>query len=499
MKKTILAIAGIGCAVLAAQTFTLPTRGAEGQARTDDSYLKWRLLPAEQKYVAIDGARLRSFVDDQTAMSRRYRDKGHQFWGRISGTEGDTENATWLADKFRKAGLADVHEQPFDLPPQWLPQSWSVAASAGGKSLTLQSAQPAHSTAATPPAGLDLEAVDLGFGSESDLAGRDVKGKAVFFYSTDVMGRQANVSGGAIKRIADAGAAAIFITLMIPGNLKAQFYPVESKVPTFALGLEDGLAMRDMIGRARGKETPRVNVKLDVAMVPNLKTRTVWGTLPGTTDENIIIVAHRDGWFEGANDNASGVATLVGLAEYYAKIPRAERRRNIIFLGTSGHHDNVAMSGHWLAAPEQKAMWAKTALLINAEHTAEGTLDIMRDGSGKRPYGVIGRANTGAAKRWYVGGSPKLRQIAVGSFDQLGVATYAEPDAAAGGEIGLYYRNAPALQVIGGRYYWHTDRESSDVVPATALASITRAYAKIIDDVNRVDLKDLQPASASAR
>src|SRR5215467_1940756 len=184
MKKTILAIAGIGCAVLAAQTFTLPTRGAEGQARTsDDSYLKWRLLPAEQKYAAIDGARLRSFVDDQTAMSRRYRDKGHQFWGRISGTEGDTENATWLADKFRKAGLTDVHEQPFDLPPQWLPQSWSISASSGATTIPLGSAQPTYQGVATPLGGLDLEAVDVGFATDADLAGRDLNGKAVFFYS----------------------------------------------------------------------------------------------------------------------------------------------------------------------------------------------------------------------------------------------------------------------------------------------------------------------------
>jgi len=51
----------------------------------------------------------------------------------------------------------------------------------------------------------------------------------------------------------------------------------------------------------------------------------VWGSLPGTTDESIVIVAHRDGWFEGANDNGTGVATMLGLAEYFAKIPQAQR------------------------------------------------------------------------------------------------------------------------------------------------------------------------------
>ena len=82
------------------------------------------------------------------------------------------------------------------------------------------------------PAGLDLEAVDVALASPGDLHGRDLKGKAVFFFSTDFFSRHSTVSNGAIKRIEDMGAAAIFVTLMIPGNQRYQFYPVNSAVPT---------------------------------------------------------------------------------------------------------------------------------------------------------------------------------------------------------------------------------------------------------------------------
>ena len=78
----------------------------------EDSYLRWRLLPEEQAYLSIDGKHLKQYVEEQTAISRAYRDHGHpQFWGRISGTEADAENAQWLLDKFRNIGLSDVHEQ----------------------------------------------------------------------------------------------------------------------------------------------------------------------------------------------------------------------------------------------------------------------------------------------------------------------------------------------------------------------------------------------------
>jgi hypothetical protein len=70
-----------------------------------------------------------------------------------------------------------------------------------------------------------------------------------------------------------------------------------------------------------------VKVSLDVKMVPNLKTALVWGTLPGASDETIYVIAHRDGWFDASGDNAGGVASMIGLAEYYAKVPQAERRR----------------------------------------------------------------------------------------------------------------------------------------------------------------------------
>src|SRR2546427_6215010 len=457
----------------------------------EDSYLRWRLLPAERAYLSIDGNHLKPYVADLAAVSRRYRDQGHpQFWGRITGTEADADNAQWLLDKFRKIGLSDVRDQSLDLPPQWVPASWSVAASAGGKTVALESAQPTSTSPGTPPSGLDLEAVDVALASEGDLAGRDLRGKAVFFYSADYTSRQAPISDYAIKRIGDRGAAAIFVIVAIPGNLRTQFYPVGSTVPTFSLGLQDGTAIRDLIGQSRGGQPLRVKIRLDVKSVPNLKTATVWGSLPGTTDETIFVVAHRDGWFEAAVDNGSGVATMLGLAEYFAKIPKEQRRRTIYFLGTSLHHDNTGMTGRWLA--DHKELFAKTALVINCEHTSAEQL-VAR---GK----VIRRTNTTVPLRWYVGGSPQLEQIVVKAYDTFGVATYAEPEPGAGGEMGPYFLLAPSLQLIEGNLYWHSDHETADDVPPTGLAASTRAYAKIITDVNGLNLKDLaRPRTSEAR
>ena len=456
----------------------------------EDSYLRWRLLPAEQSYDAIDGKHLKQYVEDLTAISRRYRDHGHpQWWGRIAGTEADSENARWLADQFRKIGLSDVRQQSLDLPPQWMPAFWSVTASAGEKALALETAQPTSTSPGTPPEGLDLEAVDVALGAEGDLAGRDLRGKAVVFYSAELASRHAPISDGAIKRIGARGAAAIFVIVAIPGNVRTQFYPVGSQVPTFSVGLQDGLAVRDLIGKTRGGPPPRVKIRFDVKTVPNLKTATVWGSLPGAADETVFVVAHRDGWFEGAVDNASGIATMLGIAEYFAKIPQQQRRRTIYFLGTSGHHDNAAMTGHWLA--DHKELFAKTALIINCEHTSAEQLVIARGGA-------LHRTNTTVPLRWYVGGSPLLEQIVVKAYAGFGVATDAQPDSEPGGEMRPYFNLATSLQLIEGNLHWHSDQEGASDVPPTGLAATARAYAKIIADTNQLSLADLTRPRASA-
>ena len=455
----------------------------------NDAFLEWPLPASDRAYGAIDGKHLFHYVVEQAGISRRYRDQGHpQFWGRTIGTSADAESAQWLADQFRRIGLADVRLQNFDLRPQWMPQSWEISVNGNGKTLHLEgTAEPAYDTPGTTPAGLDLEAVYVGTGSEADFMRRDVRGKAVFVYSMPLPGgtRPMATVEGALKRAQERGAAAIFSIVAQPGNMHTQFYPAGTTIPTFALGMEDGYAVRDLIGQSPGAP-PHVHIRLDVKSVPGLKTATVWGTLPGSTDETIYVIAHRDGWFDAAGDNASGVATLLGLAEYYAKIPQARRRRTLIFLGTTGHHNSANMSMTDLIARRDE-LFKKTALFINAEHTSTLQTYLYSE--------HVRWANTYTAQFWYAGGPrrPELQNIAINAFREFGVSTYAEPDRAAlPGDMSTIYRYVPAVTTSDFNTYFHTDLETPDVVPWTGLEATTRSYAKIIDDVNKLDLNALQ-------
>jgi hypothetical protein len=384
--------------------------------------------------------------------------------------------------------LQDVKNVPIDLPPQWHANTFGIDATGGGKTLHLESAWPALYSPATPPGGLDLEAVYAGFGTEADYHHTDVRGKAVVIFSVPLPSQihSSAAMEGTVERAAAKGAVAVIEAVMLPGNIQTQLHQARPSVPVLlTIGMLDGYKLRDMMGRSPADHPVHLKIRLDAGMVPNLKTSIVFGTLPGNTDEKIYILAHRDGWFAAGEDNASGVATVLGLAEYFARIPQANRRRTIIFMGTPGHHD---LNGHpWGATylVEHQEMLAKTAFVMNSEHTASIGFHVLGEN--------ILRTNESDASSWSINGSDRLRDIIIKSLRDFGVATYAQPYGNAPGEISPLYDGWPAFQLMNFEGpYFHSSGDDS--VPSNGLENATRAYAHIIDEVNGVDLKDLQPS-----
>jgi len=469
-------------------------------ATLEDMFIRFPLPAGQETYADIDGKRMHQLVIEQANISRRYRDAGHpKFWGRITGTSADAEDVDWMMAKFKAAGLADVRSQPFDLVPQWFPQSWEVTITGNGKTISLESAQPDYGAAGTAPAGLDLGAVYVGLGSEADFAGRDVAGKAVFVFS--MLGAPAE---NAVRRADAKGAAAILEVNMLPGNARYQAYPSRTNAPAFTVGHDDGVAARNIIAALPAGQPARVKVTLDARRVPNLKTAQIWGTLPGATDEAIYIMAHRDGWFDAAGDNASGVASMLALAEHFSKMPQPQRKRTMIFIALDGHHNSgegSAVGNRWLVENRQK-LFAKTALAINIEHPST-----VQTQSRPRYYNAneIVWSNTYMPQQWYAGGPsrPELQQIVVDAFKQFGATMDLLPNPVPpASDMSSFFRFLPGVDTSEYHHYFHTDLETPQTVPWTGLEASTRAYAKIIDEVNKLPLSVFQrpeePARASA-
>jgi hypothetical protein len=469
----------------------LSQTGASGQRTQQPSsapvYVQWPLPATGKAYGTIDGKHLWQYVRAQADIAERYRDQGHpQFWGRIAGTSGDVEDAQWLLGKYKQAGLSDAHTQTVRfLDPQWAPRSWEVTATGAGKTLKLASAQPPYGAVATDGKVLDLPAVYVGLGSAADFAGRDVRGKAVLFIRSQFT--YAIGPADVLKRAEDRGAAAILVSDLRGGNFNAQAYRAMTKLPCFNLGTDDGVALRELMAGTAGDQT-HVSIRLDATWEPGQQSYLVWGTLPGATDETIYVIAHRDGWFDAAGDNASGVATMLGVAEYFAKVPQSQRRRTLIFVGTDGHHQ-VNPGGYgreWMAANREK-LFTKTAVMFNAEHPAE----VLTHGGA-----TGGWTETIIPNAWYAGGAarPKLTRIAHDAFHEFGLPVWPEPsDAPPSGDVGPFVGFLPGVVAQSNDFMnMHTTGDTPENVAWTGLEAATRAYARIIDEVNRIPLSELR-------
>ena len=63
----------------------------------------------------------------------------------------------------------------------------------------------------------------------------------------------------------------------------------------------------------------RMRYTLDSGRREGLTSPSIYATLPGSTDETIYVMAHMDGYYDAARDNASGMAVMIGLAERPAR------------------------------------------------------------------------------------------------------------------------------------------------------------------------------------
>ena len=114
-------------------------------------------------------------------------------------------------------------------------------------------------------------------------------------------------------------------------------------------------------------------------------------------------------------------------------------------------------------------------------------------------WGTRLRESTGVEpRRWWVHGSPKLFDVVLGAYNTFGVSVVGDMDPSATGEMGQIDMIAPSMQLIRSPEHKHTDHDIPEFVPAVGLEAVGRAFAKVVDEVNKIDLKDLRATPSAA-
>jgi hypothetical protein len=445
----------------------------------DSDYPVYPLKPGQEAYADVDGYHLKDIIKQITAISLKSLDSGQQFWGRVLGTPTHLEATEFMAKEWEKLGLK-VQRIDYVNPTVWLPRKWEGGYIAGDRKAPLLTLYPDNETVGTPAGGITADAVWLGIGTPADLVGRDVKGKAVIIYSVLLPGGRSQSASvfGANAAAVKAGAAFIINVVGVPGN--GQFDPEgaptgPTAIPTMTLSQDEGFMLRDMI--ASGQKV-QLHLDLTIDHLKDYKAQYVIATLPGMSDEQDFIMAHSDAMFQGAMDNASGMATAIDIARHYAAMPKEQRPRTMVFFVDPDHH-NTEMARDLMAA---KYDWSKVAFILNCEHTSQSQLFMMNQDL------EIGNAVN--ARRWYVSGSPEFQQLVKSQLKDFNVSVYTTPESNAGGSLGGLTKYAPAFHIIDHIIY-HSTLDTPELVPAVGLAYSERAFLSIIDKADKMTMAQI--------
>ncbi|MCL5743509.1 MAG: M28 family metallopeptidase, partial [Acidobacteria bacterium] len=373
-------------------------------------------------YEDITGEYMLARVGEIVEFSHQAQRDGLKLWGRIAGTVYAHRTAEYMEARFKELGLNDVRTERFPTGyPQWWPIDSEVRL-AGGPVLT--SAIPAHPTAkakggspSTPEEGIEAEMVYVGLGRPADLVGKDLKGKIAVMRSLPRPSAYAHTAQAAAAVLKGRGHVGLIVIFDIPGNYSSAANFLcgygDCEVPTFQVGAQDGAKIEAAITRGPAK----IRLRLKTEVKTGLEGHNVMALLPGSSDEYIVLIAHTDSWFEGASDNASGLAALLAIARHFAAVPREKRSRNVLFVATEGHHAGSPGTA-WLAS-RHKDVLAKAALVINCEHLA--TTLVVHTGNG------LVRTNTETPRTLVVTrAAPGLLRIAMEAVNRYGITLAGE-------------------------------------------------------------------------
>jgi hypothetical protein len=138
------------------------------------------------------------------------------------------------------------------------------------------------------------------------------------------------------------------------------FFGPPTPVPTLWVGETDGAALK-----AAAEKGASLKVVLDATEHPDTASDTVWGVLPGSTDEVVVVNTHTDGC--NATEENGGLA-VTSLAWALSRLPVAQRRRTYVFLMTTGHfsHGFIRGAESWQKANPE--LMARAVACMTCEH-----------------------------------------------------------------------------------------------------------------------------------
>jgi hypothetical protein len=509
--------------------FGLPLPGPATEQIIDFSAVDLPMIAAPPVADApeLDGHKALAYVQDIVAFSYASRAAGERSWGRLAGTPWAERTVDYVAGEFRKAGLLDIvkSEVPF-LGIDRTASDWHVTMQGlpgfgpGSGAVELRSAfpmgqrpegpgLPAKDEVLPPTTTLAVTApvVYVGAGTPADLADKNVRGKIAvlrvepapaIFYS--------NPARVLPQQLVNAGAAGVIEIYAAPGNMQVHFGSCVN-VPCFMVGGEDGEFLMMAISKAATvHRLDEMQISMSETIVNSADRHgfLLVGKVRGRNSaENLILSAHSDAWFAGANDNASGVAALIALAKHYGR--GHPPRHDIYFVLSPGHHSPTGGTTSFVKLHPD--VCPANILTVNLEHIGQqgvypSTFNPKGMGPATSRYGnatfLYEPVNWDSEGREIMG-APLTPTVKAALEAAAQHAQFTAPARIAAGAVAelapLVAAGATGVQDVEVSPWYHTSGDTLATISAQTLQRVLVFYKDLVDDL---DMRDRATVRAGA-
>ena len=237
---------------------------------------------------------------------------------RTAGSKAEFDTGEFLKEEMKRIGLSDIHKDELCLDSWEFEKAIMRFTDRTGKEHEFQLG--AYQTEFVTDGWKDYPLVYAGRGKEADYDGVDVTGCLVM---VDINQRdewwinypvyQAHLKGAAaVIAVQDNGYGEIDSEA-----LNAQDIAGPKDAPAFSMSRKDAEILKAAL-----KETPRITVQFDAKSVvkENMPSYNVWGTIPGRSEDMILLSGHYDSYFDGFQDDNCAIALMFGIARTLLEI-----------------------------------------------------------------------------------------------------------------------------------------------------------------------------------
>jgi hypothetical protein len=302
-----------------------------------------------------------------------FGDRSRYGW-RMPGTPADDQASQYILDKLSDFALEDCEKELVTVPACF-PENWQLTVEVKGEKKDIPCSY-VHYAASTPKEGITAELAYVNRGTEEDFEdARNSTGVAGKIIMVDVPSRQFGWDswfkdplfvydpdnslpgsmfienwpdepqfGKAIRNASRYGGIGCSGVLSDTPDDNTLFYhgPRHDapRMPCLNISPDGGRYLRGQLEKGPVRTT-LVNTNTGQQRWERGTFHGIWGAtynvqgfLPGKSDEVIVIMSHHDG---GAVNEASGVASVMALARYFAQFPKESRNKTLMFFLIGSH------------------------------------------------------------------------------------------------------------------------------------------------------------------